>query len=57
MKPVTITTGRFERDVRDSGRPVLIDFWAPLGGPCRSIAPAPDQIATGYDGQRKVTGR
>ena len=45
-KPLVITDQTFERDVLQvSGRPVLVDCWAPWCGPCRMIAPVMDQLA------------
>lgn len=44
----------FPREVLKSSTPVLVDFWAPWCGPCRSIAPFIDQMATKYAGQVKI---
>ena len=49
-----VSDAGFEGDVLKSDRPVLVDFWAPWCGPCRSIAPIVDDLANQYQGKLKV---
>jgi thioredoxin 1 len=47
-------TARFGADVLESNVPVVVDFWATWCGPCRSLAPHLDTLATRFAGQAKV---
>jgi len=43
-----VTDSSFEKDVLQSSKPVLVDFWAEWCAPCRMLAPTIDAIADQY---------
>ena len=52
---VQISDKNFASEVLNSDLPVLVEFWATWCGPCRSISPIVEQLATEFSGKVKVT--
>jgi len=50
-----ITDTDFEAEVLKADIPVLVDFWAPWCGPCKSMTPIVDELSTEYEGKVKIT--
>jgi thioredoxin 1 len=44
-KVMYVTDSSFEKEVLQSNKPVLVDFWAEWCAPCRMLAPTIDAIA------------
>lgn len=53
-KIVTVATDNFEREVKKSDLPVMVDFWAEWCGPCRMVAPTLEQLAEEMDGKVRI---
>ena len=51
---VILSEANFQNEVIAASKPVLVDFWAPWCGPCRTIGPIVNELATDFEGRAIV---
>ena len=53
---IDVTIENFEAEVvaASSDVPVLVDFWAPWCGPCKSLGPVLEKLEVAYEGRFKL---
>ena len=54
MAEVILTKENFEKEVKGSQLPCLVDFWATWCGPCKMMAPIVTELSEELSGKVKV---
>jgi len=51
---IEITDQNFKKEVLESDKVILVDFWAPWCGPCQMMGPILDELSKEAEGKFKV---
>ena len=51
-KYIALNEGNFDATVKEGV--VMVDFYAPWCGPCKTLAPVIDELAKDFDGKAKI---
>jgi thioredoxin 1 len=52
---IEVNADSFEKEVVQSNKPVLVDFWGPRCGPCLALMPQVEGLADKYGKKVKIT--
>ena len=53
--PIEVSSETFEKEVVQSEKPVLVDFWGPQCAPCLALMPQIEKLELTYGDKIKIT--